>query len=65
MERLTSRKLAIAIITIVALSVLVPLVGYYPDVSDFASKVLVAIATVGLAAIGGQFLLDNMKNGGN
>ena len=63
MERLTSRKLAIAIITIVALVTLVPLVGFFPEVSDFASKALVAIATVGLAALGGQFLLDNLNGG--
>ena len=61
MERLTSRKLAIAIITIVASVALVPLVGFFPDVSDFASKALVAVATVGLAALGGQFLLDNLN----
>ena len=62
MEKLTSRKLAIAIITIVAVVVLVPLVGYFPDVSDFASKALIVVATVGLAALGGQFLLDLEKS---
>lgn len=63
MEKLTSRKLAIAIITIIALVALVPLVGYFPDVSDFAGNALIAVATVGLTAIGGQFLLDNLKGG--
>lgn len=63
MEKLTSRKLAIAIITITALVMLVPLVGYFPDVADFAGKALIAIATVGLAALGGQFLLDNLNGG--
>ena len=64
MKRLTSRKLAIAIFTIAAAVSLVLLVGLFPDVADFASKALVAVATVGLAALGGQFLLDNL-NGGN
>ena len=63
MGKLTSRKLAIAIITITALVTLVPLVGYFPDVADFAGKALIAIATVGLAALGGQFLLDNLNGG--
>lgn len=63
MEKLTSRKLAIAIITIVAVVVLVPLVGQFPDTSDFAGKVLIAVTSVGLAALGGQFLLDNLNGG--
>ena len=58
MERLTSRKLAIAIITIVAAVALVPFVGLFPD-----TKAFIAVTTVGLAALGGQFLLDNMKGG--
>lgn len=63
MERLTSRKLVIAIFTIVAAVSLVLLVGLFPDVSEFASKALVAVATVGLAALGGQFVLDNLNGG--
>ena len=63
MEKLTSRKLAIAVVTIIALVVLVPMVGYFPDTSDFAGKALYAVATVGLAALGGQFILDNIKGG--
>ena len=63
MDKLTSRKLASAIITIVALVALVPIVGFFPNVSDLASKVVIAVTTVGLAALGGQFLLDNIKGG--
>lgn len=64
MGKLTSRKLAIACLTIVAVVVLVLVVGQYPETSDFAGKALLAVTSVGLAALGGQFLLDNLNGKG-
>lgn len=62
-NKLTSRKLAMGIVGIIALVGLTLIVGFYPATAEFAEKVVLGIGAITLTAIGAQAVLDQIAKG--
>lgn len=62
MEKLTSRKLVLGALAMVAVVTLATLVGFFPDMGPFASDALKGVVVIALVGIGGQALIDTIQH---